>query len=279
MIGYRAQKRLRTAALTFALSLVVVYTLFPYYWAILSSFRSGEQMFEVSLLPRFNLAHYKALLGDPVFVGSLFNSVIVACSTTAISLALATGAAYALGRLSFPQRRLVLMGVLIISMFPQVVVLTGMFELVRWFGLYNRVGSLIFAYLIFTLPFTIWVLTSFIQEFPKELEEAAIMDGCSHWRVLTRILLPLMGPALASTGLLAFIAAWNEFLFALTFILTDENRTVPVAIGLISGNSRYEFPFGPIMAASVIVTLPLIVLVLIFQRKIVAGLTSGAVKG
>jgi trehalose/maltose transport system permease protein len=279
MMGYRAQKRFRTAALTVALGLVVVYTLFPYYWAILSSFRSGEQMFEVSLLPRFNLAHYRALIGDPVFVGSLFNSVIVACSTTAISLALATGAAYALGRLSFPQRRLVLMGVLIISMFPQVVVLTGMFELVRWFGLYNRVGSLIFAYLIFTLPFTIWVLTSFIQEFPKELEEAAIMDGCSHWRVLTRILLPLMGPALASTGLLAFIAAWNEFLFALTFILTDENRTVPVAIGLISGNSRYEFPFGPIMAASVIVTLPLIVLVLIFQRKIVAGLTSGAVKG
>ncbi|HVZ00917.1 MAG TPA: carbohydrate ABC transporter permease [Dongiaceae bacterium] len=279
MIGYRAQRRIRGAALSFALVLVVVYTIFPYYWAIVSSFRTGQQMFDVSLVPSFNLAHYRALLGDTVFVGSLWNSVIVASSTTVISLALALGAAYALGRLSFPQRRLILMGVLVISMFPQVVVLTGMFELVRWFGLYNRVGSLIFAYLIFTLPFTIWVLTSFIQEFPRELEEAAIMDGCSHWRILTRILLPLMGPAMASTGLLAFIAAWNEFLFALTFILTDDSRTVPVAIGLISGSSRYEFPFGPVMAASVIVTVPLIALVLIFQRKIVAGLTSGAVKG
>ena len=164
-------------------------------------------------------------------------------------------------------------------MFPQIAVLSGMFELIRWLGLYNHVGSLVMAYLLFTLPFTIWVLTSFMREFPRELSEAAIMDGCSHWRTLTRIYLPLMGPALASTGLLAFIAAWNEFLFALTFILTDENRTIPVAIGLISGNSRYEFPFGPIMAASVIVTLPLIVLVLIFQRKIVSGLTAGAVKG
>jgi trehalose/maltose transport system permease protein len=279
MIGYRAAKRLRQAGMLLALALVTLYTVFPYYWAIVSSFKSGAEMFDVSLLPTFKLAHYKALLADPVFVGSLGNSIIVAVSTTAISLAFATGAAYALGRLNFRMRRLVLLGVLVISMFPQVVVLTGMFELIRWLGLYNRVGSLIFAYLIFTLPFTIWVLTSFIQEFPRELEEAAIMDGCSHWRILTRILLPLMGPALASTGLLAFIAAWNEFLFALTFILTDENRTVPVAIGLISGNSRYEFPFGPIMAASVIVTLPLIVLVLIFQRKIVAGLTSGAVKG
>ena len=129
------------------------------------------------------------------------------------------------------------------------------------------------------MPFTTWVLTSFIREFPRELEEAAVIDGCSHWRILTRILLPLMGPALVSTGLLAFILAWNEFLFALTFTLTDGNRTVPVAIGLLAGNSRYEYPFGPIMAASITVTLPLILLVLFFQRKIVAGLTAGAVKG
>jgi len=259
--------------------LVLAYTLFPYYWAIVSSFRSGSELFSTSLVPSFDLAHYKALLADPVFTGSIINSLIVAGSTTVISLALAVAAAYALGRLNFSGRQAMLMAILVVSIFPQIAVMSGMFELVRWLGLYNRVGALILAYLIFTVPVTVWVLTSFMREFPRELEEAAIMDGCSHWRILTRILLPLMGPALASTGLLAFILAWNEFLFALTFILSDENRTVPVAIGLISGNSRYEYPFGPVMAASIIVTLPLLVLVLIFQRRIVSGLTAGAIKG
>ncbi len=279
MLSHRASRKVSQWAKGFAVVLTVVYTIFPYYWAINSSFKSGQQLFEVNLWPSFDLVHYKALMGDQVFIGSILNSVIVASSTTLISLALATFSAYALGRLEFAGKRAVLLAFLSVSMFPQIAVLSGMFELIRWLGLYNHVGSLVMAYLLFTLPFTIWVLTSFMREFPRELSEAAIMDGCSHWRTLTRIYLPLMGPALASTGLLAFIAAWNEFLFALTFILTDENRTIPVAIGLISGNSRYEFPFGPIMAASVIVTLPLIVLVLIFQRKIVSGLTAGAVKG
>ncbi|MDQ0467903.1 carbohydrate ABC transporter permease [Labrys wisconsinensis] len=276
---YRWQRRAKAAGMIAAGLLVLVYTLFPYYWALVSSFRSGVALFSPSLVPSFDLTHYKALLADPVFTGSIVNSLIVAGSTTAISLALATMAAYALGRLSFAGKAAMLLAILMVSIFPQIAVMSGMFELVRWLGLYNRIGALILAYLIFTVPFTVWVLTSFMREFPRELEEAAIMDGCSHWRILTRILLPLMGPALASTGLLSFILAWNEFLFALTFILSDENRTVPVAIGLISGNSRYEYPFGPIMAASIIVTLPLIVLVLIFQRRIVTGLTAGAVKG
>ncbi|MBN9236586.1 MULTISPECIES: carbohydrate ABC transporter permease [Phyllobacteriaceae] len=276
---YRWQRRARSAGLVMLSLLVLAYTLFPYYWAIVSSFRSGSELFSTSLVPSFDLAHYKALLADPVFTGSIINSLIVAGSTTVISLALAVAAAYALGRLNFSGRQAMLMAILVVSIFPQIAVMSGMFELVRWLGLYNRVGALILAYLIFTVPFTVWVLTSFMREFPRELEEAAIMDGCSHWRILTRILLPLMGPALASTGLLAFILAWNEFLFALTFILSDENRTVPVAIGLISGNSRYEYPFGPVMAASIIVTLPLLVLVLIFQRRIVSGLTAGAIKG
>lgn len=276
---YRWQRRARSAGLVLLSLLVLAYTLFPYYWAVVSSFRSGSELFSTSLVPSFDLTHYKALLADPVFTGSIINSLIVAGSTTVISLALAVAAAYALGRLNFSGRQAMLMAILVVSIFPQIAVMSGMFELVRWLGLYNRVGALILAYLIFTVPFTVWVLTSFMREFPRELEEAAIMDGCSHWRILTRILLPLMGPALASTGLLAFILAWNEFLFALTFILSDENRTVPVAIGLISGNSRYEYPFGPVMAASIIVTLPLLVLVLIFQRRIVSGLTAGAIKG
>jgi len=166
-----------------------------------------------------------------------------------------------------------------VSMFPQIAVLSGMFELINSLGLYNNLLALSFSYLIFTLPFTVWVLTTFMRELPKELEEAAIVDGATPFTIVTRVFMPLMGPALVTTGLLAFIAAWNEFLFALTFTLSSEMRTVPVAIALISGASSYELPWGNIMAASVIVTVPLIVLVLVFQRRIVSGLTAGAVKG
>ena len=194
---------------------------------------------------------------------------------------LQTGRAHAgaLGRVQFAGRRLLLFTILGVSMFPQIAVLSGMFELVRALGLYNTLGALILSYLIFTLPFTVWVLTTFMRELPKEIEEAAIVDGAKPFTIVTRVFLPLMGPALATTGLLAFIAAWNEFLFALTFTLSTEMRTVPVAIALISGASAHELPWGNIMAASVVVTVPLLVLVLIFQRRIVSGLTAGAVKG
>lgn len=155
----------------------------------------------------------------------------------------------------------------------------GLLTQIRAFGLYDNLLALTFSYMVFTLPFRVWVLTTFMREMPLELEEAAMIDGATPWIVLTRVFLPIMGPALATTGLLAFIAAWNEFLSALTFTLTDTARTVPVAIALISGASSFELPWGRIMAASVIVTVPLILLVLVFQRRIVAGLTAGAVKG
>jgi len=164
-------------------------------------------------------------------------------------------------------------------MFPQVAVLSGMFELVSWFGLYDTLGSLVLSYLILTLPFTTWVLTTFMRELPRELEEAALVDGAGPWTIITRVFLPLLWPALATTGLLAFITAWNEFMFAITFTLSNGRRTVPVAIALISGASHFELPWGRVMAASVIVTVPLVVLVMIFQRRIVSGLTAGAVKG
>jgi trehalose/maltose transport system permease protein len=164
-------------------------------------------------------------------------------------------------------------------MFPQIAVLSGLFELIRALGLYNSLIGLVFSYLILTLPFTTWVLTTFMRELPRELEEMAAVDGASALRTLIEIFLPLTAPALAAAGLLAFILAWNEFLFALSFTLSNEQRTVPVAIALISGASAYELPWGRIMAASVIVTVPLIVLVLILQRHIVSGLIAGAVKG
>jgi trehalose/maltose transport system permease protein len=160
-----------------------------------------------------------------------------------------------------------------------VAVLSGMFELIRMLGLYNSLGSLILSYTVFSLPFSVWILTTFMRGIPKDLEEAAIVDGATPWQIITRIFMPVLWPALVTTGLLAFIGAWNEFMFAITFILSNENRTVPVAISMISGDSQYELPWGPVMAASVVVTVPLIALVLIFQRKIVEGLTAGAVKG
>jgi len=196
-----------------------------------------------------------------------------------LSLLLSVTASYALGRIAFRGRGPLLLLVLSVSMFPQVAVLSGMFELVSWLGIYDTLWSLALSYMILTLPFTTWVLTTFVRELPKELEEAALVDGARPWTIITRVFMPLLWPALVTTGLLAFITAWNEFLFAITFTLSNARRTVPVAIALISGASRFELPWGRVMAASVIVTVPLVVLVLIFQRRIVAGLTAGAVKG
>ena len=181
--------------------------------------------------------------------------------------------------LKFKGRKYILFTILCVSMFPQVAVLSGMFELVRFLGLYDSLGALILSYTTFSLPFTVWVLTTFMKSLPVELEEAAIVDGAGLWVIISRIFAPIMGPSLVTTGLLAFIGAWNEFMFALTFIISNEQRTVPVAIGMLQGASQFELPWGNIMAASVVVTLPIIVMVLIFQKRIVSGLTSGAVKG
>lgn len=260
--------------------LIAIFALFPFYYSIITSFKSGSALFQVNYLPvHIDWRNYPAIFREQPFATNLFNSVVVATAVVALSLLLGLTAAYALARIYFRGRGLLLMTILAVSMFPQVAVLSGLFEVIRAFGLYNNLLSLIYSYMIFTLPFTVWVLTTFMRELPRELEEAAIMDGASPWTILMRVFMPLMGPAMVSTGLLAFIAAWNEFLFALTFTLTNEQRTVPVAIALISGASQHELPWGRIMAASVIVTVPVVLLVLFFQRRIVAGLTAGAIKG
>ena len=259
---------------------IVLYAVFPFYYAIVTSFKTGPELFNVDYFPvRWHWDNYIAVFREQPFAHNIFNSVLVSFTVVALSLLLGVTAAFALGRVRFRGRGLLLLTVLGVSMFPQVAVLSGMFELIRGLGLYNNLLGLVVSYLIFTLPFTVWVLTTFMRDLPKELEEAAIMDGATPWQIIVKVFLPLMWPALVATGLLAFIAAWNEFLFALTFTLSNEQRTVPVAIALISGASQYELPWGNIMAASVIVTLPVVGLVLIFQRRIVSGLTAGAVKG
>ena len=261
-------------------ALIVVYTIFPFYWAIVSSLKQGSELFNVDLIPPHPAwGNYAHVFADQPFGRNILNSLLVASSNVALALLLALTASYALARVHFRGRTLLLLVILGVSMFPQIAVLSGMFELVRWLGLYNTPFALTLSYTILTLPFTVWVMTAFMRGIPRELEEAAVMDGATPWYIVTRIFFPLVVPAMVTTGLLAFISAWNEFLFALTFTLTNEQRTVPVAIALLSGASQFELPWGMIMAASIIVTVPLIVLVLVFQRRIVSGLTAGAVKG
>lgn len=262
------------------IAFIVFYAVFPFYWAIVSSLKTGSGLFTADLIPkRPTVENYVALFSEQPFARNILNSAIVAAVTTAISLGLSISASYALGRLAFRGRATTSFIILGVSMFPQIAVLSGMFELIQVSGLYDSLSGLILADLILTLPFSTWVLTAFMGELPRELEEAAIIDGAPPLRIVTDVFLPVMAPALVATGLLAFILAWNEFLFALTFTLSEEERTVPVAIALISGAGGYEIPWGRIMAASVIVTAPLILLVLALQRRIVSGLTAGAVKG
>lgn len=277
---FRMKKRINTVLFWALMAVIVLYSVFPFYWAIVSSLKEGSALFTIEAWPSIvTFDNYINVFKEQPFGQNIVNSVIVSLSTVVLCLFLSVTAAYALGRVQFKGRGLLLLVILSVSMFPQVAVLSGMFELIQSMGIYNTRTGLVLAYMLFTLPFTVWILTTFMRELPKELEEAAIVDGASPWVIITKVFLPLLGPVFATTGLLAFIAAWNEFLFALTFTLTNDMRTVPVAISLMSGNSQHELPWGSLMAASVIVTVPLIILVLIFQKRIVSGLTAGAVKG
>ncbi|MBB6096901.1 trehalose/maltose transport system permease protein [Deinobacterium chartae] len=262
--------------------IILFYVLFPFYWAIVTSLKLPSQLFDtpVAYWPeRPTLGNYAQVFTGQPFSRNLINSLVVAVGTVVISLLLAMLSAYALGRFRFRGKSMLMYIILAVSMFPQIAVLGGLYTLIRGFGLYNTWWGLMFSYLIFTLPFTVWVMTSFVRDIPAELEEAALVDGATPLQTLFKVLLPVMMPSLVTTGLLAFITAWNEFLFALTFTADNTARTVPVAISLFSGASQFELPWAAIMAASVVVTVPLIVLVLIFQRNIVSGLTAGAVKG
>lgn len=261
---------------------ILLYTLFPFYWAINSSFKTENEVFGTATYFPTNptLINYQSVFSNAQFVTSLGNSAIVSSLTTLLALLVGSFAAYALGRLRFRGRTVMLYAVLAMTMFPQISILSGLFTIVSDLGLFGSMGALIVTYPLITLPFTVWTLTSFFRGLPAELEQAALVDGATLFQTFYKILLPLTAPALVTTGLLAFISAWNEYLFALTFtVINPSARTVPVAIALFSGQVSRQEPIAEIMAASVVVTVPLIVLVLIFQRRIVEGLTAGAVKG
>ncbi|MBE2267604.1 MAG: carbohydrate ABC transporter permease [Anaerolinea sp.] len=261
---------------------IVLFTLFPFYWALNSSFKGEQELFEpASYLPRsFTMINYQSVLSNNAFTQALFNSAWVSGATVLLSLIVGAFAAYALGRLEFKGRTAMMYVVLAMTMFPQISILSGLFAIVTEIGVYGSPLSLILSYPIFTLPFTVWVLTSFFKGLPDEIEQAALVDGATNFQTFYMIMLPLTAPALVTTGLLAFIAAWNEYLYALTFTLTTPaSQTVPVAIAQFSGTVMRQEPIAEVMAAAMVVTLPLIVLVIVFQKRIVAGLTAGAVKG
>ncbi len=268
---------------------IFFYMLFPFYWAINSSLKTEAQlqMTPATFVPRDpqngNLAptlrNYMAVLENERFMKGLLNSVLVAVTTTVLALSVGAFAAFALGKLRFRGKSASLYLILAMTMFPQVAVLTGLYAVINALGI-SAIPGMILSYMLFTLPFTAWVLTSFFKGLPMEIMQSAQVDGATPFQTFYMILLPLTMPALVTTGLLAFISAWNEYLFALTFTsIQPQYRTVPVAIALFTGQIARQEPFGEIMAAAVLVTIPLIILVLIFQQKIVAGLTAGAVKG
>ena len=271
------------------LTYIFIQMVFPFYWALNSSLKTepGLLMTPATMVPREpetkaftpTFQNYRVVFKNRAFLKGLLNSAIVAVSVTFISLCFGSFAAFALGKLRFRGKTPSMYVILAMTMFPQVSVLTGLYAVVRTLGI-PAIASMILTYMLFALPFTVWVLASFFKALPMSLLQAAQVDGATPFQSFYMILLPLTAPALVTTGLLAFIAAWNEYLFALTFTSFEPAaRTVPVVIALFSGQIAHQEPFGEIMAAAVIVTVPLLVLVFIFQKKIIQGLTAGAVKG
>ena len=278
------RKRLTRLPFYLLIAAIFVYTVFPFFWAIRSSITPEGDLFSTPLqyFPSHpTIAHYREVLSSGNFQRALLNSTIVAGSVTLISLVLGAVASYALGRFRFRGRGFAMYLMLSMTIFPQIAILGALYTMINKFGLFNSLPALIFSDLILTLPFTVWVLTSFMAALPKDLEEAAYVDGATPLQVFYKVLLPLVAPGLVTTGLLAFITAWNEYLYALSFTQTPDKQTITVAINTFTSGrgNTFEQPWGQIMAATVVVTVPLIALTLILQRRILAGLTAGAVKG
>jgi multiple sugar transport system permease protein len=270
--------------LTIAVALVVIFSLAPILWQLLTSFKTNEAISAVPnvYIPAPNqltLQHYVELFQRRPFLRYIFNSAFVSIISTILCLAIGTPAAYALARLKLPGERIILGLILIVTLFPYILLFLGLLEVFRALGLANNYLALIIPYTAINIPLTVLVMRSFFLQLPKDLEDSAKVDGYNTVQMLTQILLPMTVPALVTTGILAFIFAWNEYIFALTFITRESMKTIPVAAAQLGGASIFEIPYGPIAAATIVGTLPLVILVLLFQRRIVQGLTSGAVKG
>lgn len=265
--------------------LVLVYALFPVASIIATSFKLPSQLDTGTFLPQdWSSTNYESILApdgaaQDLFLSALRNSIGISLIATAIAVVLATLAAYAIARLDFPGKRLILTTALAVSIFPVISIVTPLFNLWRTIGLYDTWVGLIIPYLSLTLPISIWTLAAFFRQIPWELEQAAQVDGATTWQAFRKAIVPLAAPGVFTTALIAFFIAWNDFVYGISLTSTSAARPVPAALAFFTGASQFEQPTGAISAAAVVVTVPVVVLVLLFQRQIVAGLTQGAVKG
>ncbi|GAB99593.1 putative ABC transporter permease protein [Gordonia namibiensis NBRC 108229] len=260
--------------------LVILYALIPLLWIISLSFKPASSVTDGKFIPtEFTLDNYKSIFETSAFTSALINSIGVGLITTLIAVLLGTMAAYAVARLEFPGKKVLIGAALLIAMFPQISLVTPLFNIERRLGLFDTWPGLILPYITFALPLAIYTLSAFFREIPWELEKAAKMDGATPWQAFRKVIAPLAAPGVVTAAILVFIFAWNDLLLALSLTSTERAITAPVAIANFTGSSQFEEPTGSISAAAVVITIPIIIFVLFFQRRIVAGLTSGAVKG
>ncbi len=259
---------------------IVLYTMLPVVWIVSLSFKQGDDINNQKFLPTtWSLDNYRTVFDTDLFKSALRNSVGISLIATVASVVLATLAAYAIARLEFKGKKAVLSTALAIAMFPTVALVGPLFDMWRSLGIYDTWLGLIIPYMSFTLPLAIWTLAAFFREIPWEMEQAAQVDGATPWQAFRKVIVPLAAPGVATATILVFFFAWNDFVFGISLTATDRSRPVPAALAFFTGESFFQQPTAAISAAAVIVTVPVIVLVLVFQRRIVAGLTSGAVKG
>jgi trehalose/maltose transport system permease protein len=259
---------------------VVVSSLIPVVWIISLSLKDPSTIGDGRFLPKkWTTDNYEGIFKQSIFTDALRNSIGIALIATVIAVMLAAMAAYAISRLDFPGKALILSGALAIAMFPPISIIGPLFDMWRTLHLFDTWQGLIIPYMTFTLPLAIYTLSAFFREIPWELEQAAQIDGATPFQAFRKVIVPLAAPGLFTTAILVFIFAWNDFLFAVSLTSTGHSRTVPAALSAFPGASQFQEPTGTIAAAAVVVTIPIIIMVLIFQRRIVAGLTAGAVKG
>jgi multiple sugar transport system permease protein len=260
--------------------LLIVWCLIPVLWLASLSFKDPATFGDGSFIPtKWTLANYRGIFQTSLFTRALVNSIGIALIATALAVVVATSAAYAIARLRFPGKRVLLGATLLVSMFPPISLVSPLFTLWRQLGLFDTWLGLIIPYLTFSLPLAIYTLQAFFRELPWSLEKAARVDGATPMQAFLRVIAPLAAPGMFTTAILVFIFCWNDFVFAISLTSTLNSRTVPAAIAFFTGASQFQTPIGSIAAAGMVVTIPIIVFVFIFQRRIVSGLTSGAVKG
>lgn len=265
-------------------ALIFIFCLAPFYWLLATSFKSNDRIYSlpISYFPlSLSWDAHKNIIFNRLFLRYILNSFAVATLTTLVCLFFAVLASYSIARIKLRYKGILQFSLLIASIFPQIIFLVPLYELISKLKLMNNPLGLLLPYVAFSLPLAVWVLVGFFKTIPREIEEQAMVDGFSRLSILRKIILPLSWPALATTAILIFIGpfAWNEFLFSLSFMIRDTSRTVPVGIALLSGTSMYEIPWNQICAACVLTTLPLVILTFLFQRRIISGLTGGAIKG